>query len=241
MGLTLEVALQLLQRIVRVHDDDAPDLAALPLYDLDVLLLRLRQSLLGDRIRTDTACQSKGCAARMDISFGIDEYLEHHRHLCAPWQSRHWVAVAAEPGWFRLTRRADGRELGLFRLPTARDLLELQRSDVAAAELAKRCIRPAGSAATKEWHLIERAMAAIAPNLSSDVHGACPECHEVIRVAFEPRRYCIDELRQQARFVMEEIDLLAERYHWSEREILALPNRRRMAYAELARQTRGVW
>jgi len=238
-GSTLEVTLQLLQRVVRTHDGEAPDLATLPLCDLDVLLLRLRQLLLGDRIESDASCQAQRCGARMDISFSIESYLEHHRPLTAPWRSRRWVAVACEPGWFRLTRRSDGRDLGQFRLPTARDLLEMQHDHGAVAQLGQRCIRPAGLSA-KERQLVESAMGAIAPSLAADLRGTCPACGAAIVVAYEPRRYCIAELRQRARFVMEEVDLLAQRYHWSEGEILAMPNRRRVAYAELARQSRGV-
>jgi hypothetical protein len=237
-GSTLEVTLQLMQRLVRTRDGEVLDLPVLPLCDLDVLVLRLRQLLLGDRIETDASCQAEGCGARMDISFGIESYLEHHRPLPAPWQSRHWLAVASEPGWFRLTRRSDGRELGLFRLPTARDLLETQHDRGAVAQLGQRCIRPTELRA-KERHFVESAMETIAPSLAADLHGTCPACGAAIRVAYEPRSYCIAELRQGARFVVEEVDLLAERYHWSEREILAMPNRRRVAYAELARQSHG--
>ena len=86
LGSTLEIALRLMRHVVRLRDEEAADLAALPLYDLDVLLLRLRQWLLGDRIETDAACQAPSCGARMDISFGIEEYLEHHRPLPPPWR-----------------------------------------------------------------------------------------------------------------------------------------------------------
>jgi hypothetical protein len=238
-GSTLEVALQLMQCVVSARDADFDDLSTLPLYDLDVLLLRLRQSLLGNRIETDAACQSKGCGARMDISFGIDEYLAHHRPLATPWRTRRWLAVPADDaGWFRLTRRGNGGESGLFRLPTARDLLETQQRGGVVTELTQRCIRPTGLKA-RELRFIESALETIAPSLASDLHGTCPECSAPIVVAYEPRRYCIAELRQRARFVLEDVDLLAQRYHWSESEILAMPNSRRLAYAELARQARG--
>lgn len=262
-GSTLEVALELLQCVVSTRDAEVNHLASLPLYDFDVLLLRLRQSLLGNRIETDAACQSSGCGARMDISFGIDEYLAHHRPLAKPWRTRRWLAAPTdEPGWFRLTRRGDGvrrpdggrrtasaesttgdqstavNEPALFRLPTARDLLETQRHGGAVTELTQRCIRPTGLK-SRELRFIEGALETIAPSLATDLHGTCPECSAPIVVAYEPRRYCIAELRQRARFVLEDVDLLAQRYHWSESEILAMPNSRRVAYAELARQARG--
>jgi hypothetical protein len=238
-GTALQVSLQLMQNIVRGRDGSVQDLAALSLHDLDALLLRLRQSLLGDRIETDATCPSLECGSRMDVSFEINEYLNHHCPLRVPWKSRTYIAAASEADWFRLTRRADGHETAQFRLPTARDVLDLQHTDAALQQLSERCIRPTALRAS-ERHAVEAAMEAIAPNLSSDLQGKCPECGNLIRVAYEPRSYCIAEFRQLARFVIEEVDLLAHRYHWSESEILAMPNRRRSAYAELARESRGI-
>jgi hypothetical protein len=58
----------------------------------------------------------------------------------------------------------------------------------------------------------------------------------VVTVHFDPRRFCLRELRDRARFVYDDVDVLARRYHWSERAILTLPAARRASYAELARQ-----
>ena len=79
-------------------------------------------------------------------------------------------------------------------------------------------------------------MEALAPNLSQNLEGICPECGARVSVFFSPRRYCLRELRERAAFVYQDVDLLARRYHWSESEILALPCIRRMNYVEAARQ-----
>ena len=68
------------------------------------------------------------------------------------------------------------------------------------------------------------------------VCGACPQCGAPITALFQARHYCLRELRDRARFVFDDIDVLAERYHWSERAILTLPLARRTQYAERARQ-----
>ncbi|MBN3753669.1 hypothetical protein G3N95_12025 [Paraburkholderia sp. Tr-20389] len=235
----LSVALRFIERLVNAGQGEQFDAAAIPFYDLEFLLFRVRQQLLGDRIATDTACQAPGCAARVDISFGIDDYLRHHRPLGQPWKSRTWEAVEAELHWYRLMRRADGTELGLFRLPTARDLVELQHTRGASERLAERCIRPRGRG-HNERRVIEGAMHLIAPCLSGNLSGYCPACGAPISVLFEPRQYFLAELRERAQFVLEDVHLLAEHYHWSESEILAMPNRRRVAYAELARHSHVV-
>jgi hypothetical protein len=81
---------------------------------------------------------------------------------------------------------------------------------------------------------VEAAMQALAPALSADLQGQCPECGAIVQVRFEPRAYCVQELRDRARFIHEDVDVLARRYHWSEPRILAMPASRRARYVELA-------
>ena len=81
---------------------------------------------------------------------------------------------------------------------------------------------------------IEAAMQAMAPILTAELQGVCPECGTAITVQFRPRSYCLQELRERARFTYEDVDLLARRYHWSEHSILAMPNIRRESYVEFA-------
>ncbi len=59
-------------------------------------------------------------------------------------------------------------------------------------------------------------MQALAPDLASELQGRCPECGATVAVRFEPRRYCLTELRDRARFLFADVDALAQRYHWSE-------------------------
>lgn len=81
-------------------------------------------------------------------------------------------------------------------------------------------------------------MAALAPPLAGPLQGPCPHCASPIAARFEARLYCLQELRDRARFIFDDIDALAERYHWSERAILTLPHLRRTSYVERARRAR---
>ncbi len=83
-------------------------------------------------------------------------------------------------------------------------------------------------------------MEAMAPSLSGDLQGVCPECGASVTVHFEARWFCLRELRDRAAFLYQDVDLLARRYHWSEAEILSMPQGRRAAYAELARHGTGA-
>ncbi len=79
-------------------------------------------------------------------------------------------------------------------------------------------------------------MARLAPPLATPLRGQCPNCGASITATFQARHFCLTELRDRARFVFDDIDVLAERYHWSERAILTLPHSRRTEYADRARR-----
>lgn len=219
----------------RLGCSDRPvDWSALTPSDLDVLIMRLRKALLGHRILAEILCSAAGCGKRIDMSFEIDAYLAHHRPRAAPWRGRGWSAEpnAGEPGWFNL--QAQGFPSVEFRLPTVADQLEIFGRPDGKELLARSCIRPADIPSRLRAR-VESAMEVIAPQLAGELQGRCPECNASVTARFVARHYCLQELRERARFVYDDIHTLAKRYHWSERAILRMPNARRMAYAELAR------
>jgi hypothetical protein len=259
------VALALAGRLSRDVAGAPVDWGSLSVTDLDALVLHLRQALLGDRIRADLACPARGCGRRIDVSFSIADFLAHHAPRKGGARKGGWaLEPAEEPGWFCLARAAEktgtpgaepapagrgvralgssasGPECGpvRFRLPTAADQLAVTGDPAAEDAMARRCLRPAEIPARLRRR-VEAVMEAMAPSLSSEVQGSCPECGAVVTLHFDARWFCLRELRDRAAFVYQDIDLLARRYHWSESEILAMPNVRRVAYAELARQDWG--
>jgi hypothetical protein len=238
------LALVLAESLTRAADGTVVEWRSLPVTDLDVFILRLRQHLMGDRIRADVKCHAPSCGKRIDVDFGIEAYLRHHLPNGSKFCLNRWSVdpVDGEPGWFCLARRPR-RDLAAagevrFRLPTVGDLLALGRLPDADEELARLCIQPA-ELPNRLRHVVEAAMEAMAPSFSLDLEGRCPECGARIPIYFGARQYCLQELRDRASFVYEDIDLLAQRYHWSEDAILAMPQSRRANYAELARQSRG--
>lgn len=212
----------------------ALDWEALPITDLDAALLFVRKMVLGDLVRSDMVCPAEGCGRRIDVSFRVGDYLAHHRP-----EAPAGVLHAEDQGWFRL---ADAEVR--FRLPSGADLRSIAGEEDAAEALVERCIRmapgPEGDARDALQQRVEEAMEALAPSLYGDVEGVCPECGETVRAPFDPQRYVLRELREHASFLYEEVHLLASRYHWPERDILALPRLRRVRYAELAQAERGM-
>jgi len=213
---------------------DDMDAATLPVSDLDTLLLRLRQALVGDRMLAETSCHAPGCGARVDVAFGIESFLAHHRPQRPRLRAWQVTPCAEQAGWFTLRAAGDAAAAVRFRLPTAGDERDVAGQADAAAALMQRCLGslPAPPAAR---HAVQAAMAAMAPLLAGPLAGTCPHCDAEVPVGFDPRRYVLAELRARAAFIAEEVDTLAVRYHWTERAILSLPGPRRIAYAEMAR------
>jgi hypothetical protein len=245
----ISLALALLSHTAKLANNEIPDGGArsdwskLSVTDLDILILRLRQMVFGNDIRTDVSCGTAQCCQRIDISFGIDEYIAHHAPAPVQGNNREWrVEPAEESGWFRLLDNRASKDSDLrdeddvfFRLPTVADQLAVRGLPDAAEALARRCIRPIALADEKRLQ-VEALMESMAPSLSNELRGACPECEAEVNVYFDVRHYCLRELKEHATFVYEDIDTLARRYHWAEADILALPQNRRTIYAELARR-----
>lgn len=221
---SVELALDVVSRLAQAADGVPVNWRGLSLSDLEALLLMMRQTILGDVISTDARCPAAACGARVDISFGIGEYLKSRR----PRKMKN-VEPSPQTNWFRL----HGEEAE-FRLPTVEDLLAVEHHAEPHRELARRCTRPADLKPALRRR-VENAMEALAPRYSSDLKGVCPECGAAFEVYFDVRTFVLQELHNHAAGVYQDVHLLALHYNWPEEQILALPQSRRAYYAEMLR------
>ena len=198
------------------------DWAALTVTDFEVLLLHLRERLFGEVCDLAFGCPC--CGARVEVSLRISEFL-------AGLRSRLPAGVTPapdRPGWFV-------RDDVAFRLPTAGDQAAVSGHADALARLLARCIdAPAVPARTRGR--IERAMAAMAPEVSRPLSGVCPECGESVEAPLHVTRLVVSELTGEAASLYDEVDIIARAYHWREADILALPRQRRRAYVDRIRR-----
>lgn len=141
--------------------------------------------------------------------------------------------------WLRLDW--DGREQRL-RVPDGSDQAWLAEQGTAAAArsaaraLAQRLLasidgRPASEAEREAlpdaWvDAVDVALDEVAPAVATQGLAACPECGHANTVAFDP----YGALARGSSELLDEVHELASHYHWSEREILALPRTRRRDY-----------
>ena len=216
-------------RVATTSVGGAIDWASMPATDLAAAALLIRRAWMGDAIRTDTRCPDSGCRERIDVSFGIADYVSHYR----PRHPR-GVSAAPDPGWFTLAGSAVR-----FRIPTVEDLLTTQPDGQVADTLAGRCIDTEQISRTLARRL-DRALSALAPSLSDLVGGICPVCGREVAMRFDPIAYTLADLRNAFAGIHLETHALASAYGWPEDAILALPRGRRQHYASIIADERSV-
>ncbi|NPC45829.1 hypothetical protein D7X99_13100 [Corallococcus sp. AB032C] len=83
---------------------------------------------------------------------------------------------------------------------------------------------------------IDEALEAVSPAVVTRVRAPCAACGDVREVEVDPYG-C---LSMDPEVLLEEVHTLASTYHWSERDILALPRHRRRRYLRLVERGAGV-
>lgn len=189
------------------------ELAELALDQRDRMLLRCRAALFGPSLAAVATCRSCGC--------GID------------------VSVQPQdtaPADDSFAVRAHGTEMTV-RMPNSLDLAAIATcQDVASArrQLLRRITgtdeEPApGVVAAVEAELDRRA------GLSGALIAlTCPDCAAGWNVELDVGQFFWREIEILAGRLLRDVDALARRYGWSERDILALSTDRRRFYLELA-------
>ncbi len=214
-------ALACVNRSVQDADGTPIDGAALPVGDLDLLVVARRREIRGDSFVAEGTCAR--CGAPVDVRFSLAAYADHHR----PRVPRGVIDDGA--GWWRLP----GGEVTV-RVPSIADVLAAVAAGEGArgrGELLARCVRGPGTAAAVR--AAERAMAALGPTLRADVAGTCPECGADVALDVDARELCLAELRFLAASVYDDVHLIASAYGWTQDVILDLPSVRRRRYADL--------
>jgi hypothetical protein len=209
------------------RDEDA--LLDLPLGRRDELVLRLRRELDGDSLEAVAACPA--CGERAEL-------VADAAAVCALGESSAPVAPVEVGGL-----RAE------WRTPTTRDVAAALSSDDVTAELLRRCILrieapghdrgeiPVTEAPDRLRAAVVDAMAAADPVADLLIEVECPACVERFVVDLDVPRFVWDEIDVRARRLLNEVDLLARVYGWTESEVLALSDRRRATYLALVTES----
>jgi hypothetical protein len=221
--------LALLERVASFEDGETPLLLRnLRIGDRVALMLHLRRLELGDNLDCTVSCAN--CKKNMSVLLSAAELLRT-RH---PEPSDSYEISA---GGFNLQIKpitAVDQDL-LMNAKEGEDLrLTLARSRIIS------------SAPQLPEQLPDEVVEAIGLKLEqvdplSDIvlDLSCPECGRNFRASFNVEEFVLRELGTGCGDLESEIHWLALHYHWSEKEILALPIKRRRKYISLINSALG--
>lgn len=128
-----------------------------------------------------------------------------------------------------------------FRVPNGDDqeaIAGIEDPQQARRALVARCAAEplAGTLSDEDLDRIDAALEPVAPEVVTRAQAACPDCGKPIEIELDP--YVCLGAADNGLFL--DVHALASAYHWSEREILAMPSDRRRLYLSLVDQSRGM-
>jgi hypothetical protein len=228
-----------------------PDLIrGLLVGDREYLLVRLRQMEFGSEVYTVWHCDNTNCRKPMDIAFSIADLVIERKTVLTRFFTHRLSAIDFDsaPG---KVGNCDNCEVE-FRLPTGADqeaLAAVFHADPGAAvdRLLARCVRRIGDGGGTGEASIARltedakreiggVMEQLAPQIAMELDLICPECHTSFVADFDFTAFFLAEMKANLYWLEREVHLLARQYHWSEREILSLPRKKRRRYIQLLQE-----
>ncbi len=202
-----------------------PDPSDWPIGQRDRYLIEIRRETFGDRIESYVECSA--CQNGLEFELSCDALLAHQG-------ASHYEDKRIE---------ANGRPWKC-RLPTSRDIAAvLMEADMpqATRHLLSRCVQTVDGAKDAAATLDEAShtsliarISALDPLAEILVDLTCPHCGATWQSLFDIVTVLWNEIRVQARKLLQEIDLLARTYGWTETETLRLSERRRASYVQMA-------
>lgn len=200
---------------------DAGQLAALSIGVRDAHLLQLRELMFGKRLHNVANCPA--CAQKVEWEMETDGLKMQQAAAGAPetieWQS--------------------GDQTLHFRAPNSADLLAIAPipPPEQAIALLQRCLTKGGALPEilPEDALAQLAgkLSAIDPQAEVEFELNCPNCAHRWPVLFDITHYLWMEIQERALRLLQEVYLLAAKFSWSERDILAMSRRRRNLYLNM--------
>ena len=211
-----------------------------PLGQRDARLLGLYRDLRGPVLEALATCPD--CGTTLEVQLPIADLVDSYGDLAVGYADP--IAGRPDPHGPAEQHKADlGSVLVTLRCPTSADLLAVASEAEAAAAraaLVDRCVlairRPDGSACPLDDDEVSRlgtVIEHIDPLVDVRVDIACAECSHAWSALLDVPEMVWAQVQGVARRLLSEIDALAQRYGWSEAEILNLSDQRRRTYLDL--------
>lgn len=227
-----------MRRLGSISPVPPPVVRSLLVADRQYLLLKLRNTMFGDRVQATVRCPHPDCGLKIDVDFSLTDVPVKESQDKGPVYTMELSPEAAPPD-----RDAPADRAIAFRLPNGEDqevltpLVATADMDAAAALelLMGRCILQGGPDRLSPPALeeIERNMDTVSPKVELVIEGECRECGGEFAVPFDLQEFVFRELQISESLLRREVHYLAYHYHWSEREIMAMPRDKRRRYIDV--------
>ena len=189
----------------------APDrLSALTLPEWEEHLLTMRVSIAGQRIEAEATCPECGTGNALSFLAGdLPREAVSGTGEFGPLSLEDLIAIEAEE------LRGEAALVAILAVSLRSD------RDAAATMLAG-----------PDRPRIIAALEVQAAGLGLEIGTACTNCGATMVLPFDVATFLDDEMGARAARLLDEVHLVAQSYHWSEAEILALPAPRRQSYLD---------
>jgi hypothetical protein len=191
-------------------------LAQLSIGERDALLLEIRRRYFGDRL--DAVCACERCGELNE--FTIDS-----------------AQLPSRPATQGAVALVTGDRTIRARLPSSLDLaavVDLDENE-AVRVLTERCVEDGAPLEVEELRRLEQLMSDAETLAALEITFACSACGAEASAPFDAPAFLWSDVDERCRGLLLDVDALASAYGWSEGQILALADRRRAAYVQLAR------
>lgn len=217
--------------------DKLEDLVHWPLGRCNERLLSIHESLFGDDLTSVATCPQ--CHSRIEVEFTTNEI----RQACGD-NRPSGAEDLCTPRSESMRPLVHGRD-DSFRAPCLNDLLVLEGivdPELFTQKLIDRCrLREGGSTdATEPGALAHERMAELDATVEeldpwADLHSQlnCVQCGERWTIVFDIASFVWEKIDYWARRLLDEVHVLALRYHWSQKTILRMTTSRRQYYLNM--------
>jgi len=206
-------------------DLSSQDLSEMAIGRRDTLLLQIRRHTFGDCIEAYVECPD--CRGGLEVTFSCETLLEG----------------VPENAVARRTVEYDGIAWDL-RAPNSRDMAAVavaQDVGVAKETLLARCVQRKeaysdnpGPVPPALQDIVGRELAVLDPQAEILIDLTCQVCGHTWQTVFDIVAFLWREIHTKARRLLQEVDVLARTYGWTETEVLGLSETRRRLYVQMA-------
>ena len=215
-----------LARCCGLSEEDA---ARLTVGEREHLLLKLRSLTFGDRMSCVLRCPRVECGERMDLDLRVSELIL----TSTPRASG--IHEAMVDDWLVRFRVPDGKDQeAVARMAFGDEQRAVEVLLSRCVESVERDGRPSEEIPSAVADRISEIMAEMEPQAEIVLDANCPACGKAFRTILDTASFFLTEISAHAQALLAEVHLLAYVYHWSEAAILAMPERRRRRYLDLA-------